>query len=222
MFFDKTFFKSLLYMYLIHIKDILKNTEYIYNTGTIDFKSCIDYLKEQLEPERQENLKYTINDNYSEVYYDYNFQNRGWIWTTEEVRKDIIYILTKIPVLNKSKIDNSTQTIKSTNHLTVEVQTPVSIKDNILISSLTQTEDNLDNVENVIETISDPNWPFYTETLQEIKPISHYAYGYAKNPFAPLPQWPDEITTELKKKLTIPNFGLKSIYSSNLDYSDYL
>lgn len=194
-------------MYLIHIKDILKNKEFIYDNnakGDVDFKKCIEYLKDKLEPEQIENLKYTIKDDYAEIYYDYVLQNRGWIWTIDEVRKDVIYILTKISVLQicNKKVETSTQTTNDTSHLTVEVQTPLSLYPSETRISTTQTENLIDSV---VETISDENWPFYTTTC--IKPMTNYNPGYAKNPF--IPQWPDEITTELKEKLTFPNYGLK-------------
>ena len=101
-----------------------------------------------------------------------------------------------------------------------------------MISSLTQTENSEYNNE---YNNNDTQWPFYIEPINnsiipETKSssfcnnLTNLSSGYAKNPF--IPMWPNEIATELKEKLSFPNYGLRSTISSsscsNLDYSDYL
>lgn len=117
-------------MYLIHIKDILQNKEYIYNTNANntksnntktnsqnDFQNCINYLKTKLPEDDQKKIKHNIFENYCEIYYDSEFKNKGWIWSSTEMRKDVIYFLTKIEIINNKEnnsINISTQTESDT------------------------------------------------------------------------------------------------------------
>lgn len=172
-------------MYLIHIKDILQNKEYIYNINYSeqnenDFQNCIDFLKKQLPNENQNKIKYNIFQDYCEIYYDSEFKNKGWIWSSFEIRKDIIYILTKIKVLD-------TINIKNDNVLSIGTQTNF-----------------INNIENKIQNCNDH--------FINLKSINKYnntlSSGYARNPI--IPMWPDNLITELEEKFSRLNFGLTS------------
>lgn len=208
--------------YLIHIKDILGNKQYIYNThiNEFGFENSINFI---LSQENKKDLKYKIHDQYCEIYYDQEICNKGWIWTSNEIKTNVIYILTRIPILNIVKPNKTIQT----NHLDT-------------VSSVTQTEREIIQTERgnieLIEMDSclqsgslirqgnrslvrqDPVINAWPHLVNEINKLS-LGDGYANNPF--IPMWSDEINTELKEKLSIPNYGLKSICSSS-NLHDYL
>ena len=98
---------------LIHIKDIINNKEFIYNTQyNLDsgFLKCYEsILKNDLNI--KENIKYAIYENYCEIFYDEEIIKRGWVWNSTNLRKNIIYILRYIPIYEMSKkiiFDNKT------------------------------------------------------------------------------------------------------------------
>lgn len=181
-------------MYLIHIKDILENKEYIYNIGqTKDFKNCITFLKNKLSDEKQKELKYNMFENYCEIYYENEFKNKGWVWSSTEIRRDIIYILTKIEILDlgNHKLDRSSQT-----------QT-----ENIVITNRNYLCDKI--YKNYNETQIYNYYDDYNNEKQ-IKPLNNQlSSGYAKNPI--IPMWPDNLMTELEEKFSSLNFGLNHI-----------
>ena len=201
--------------YLIHIKDILGNKQYIYNThiNEFGFENSINFI---LSQENKKDLKYKIHDQYCEIYYDQEICNKGWIWTSNEIKTNVIYILTRIPILNAVKPNKTIQT----NHLdTVSTVTQTE-------RGMTQTydQDNIEliEIESCLQSRSlvrqDPIINAWPHLVNEINKLS-LGDGYANNPF--IPMWSEEINTELKEKLSIPNYGLKpSCSSSNLH--DYL
>lgn len=188
-------------MYLIHIKDILQNKEYIYNTDqTKDFKNCITFLKNKLSDDDKNNLKYNIFENYCEIYYENEFKNRGWVWSSIEIQRNIIYILTKIEVLKleDNKIDKSSQTKQES-----QTQTKNIITSNNLFDQIYNYNDQ--NHCNQIYNYYDDNYYYNNQT--QIKPVNNQlTSGYAKNPI--MPMWPDNLMTELEEKFSTLNFGL--------------
>lgn len=195
-------------MYLIHIKDILENKEYIYNTDkTKDFKNCITFLKNKLSKDHQKDLKYNIFENHCEIYYENEFKNKGWVWSSIETKRDIIYILTNIQILDleSNKLDKSSQTKKK-----LQKQT--------LNETQTQTGDNFINNRNHLSNYysqihnnnyNDYNNDYYYNNQIQIKPLNnHLSSGYAKNPIMPI--WQDNLIAELEEKFSTLNFGLNS------------
>lgn len=182
-------------MYLIHIKDILKNQEFIYNINpneTFDFKNCITFLINQLSD--QNKIKYDIFENYSEIYNEIEFNNRGWIWSSTEKRKNILYILTKIKILNT---DNKLQ---STSTQTNTVKT-----DTVKTNTVKHIENIYDNLNFLRE--ESINTPYYDYNyLNNNRINTQLSSGYAKNPI--IPMWPDNLITELEEKFSKLNFGL--------------
>lgn len=188
-------------MYLIHIKDILNNQEFIYNikpNETFDFKNCIKFLINQLSNENKSIIKYDIFENYSEIYHENEFKNRGWIWTSTEKRKDILYILTKIKILNT---DNNFQ---STSTQTDSVKTDNTTKSNI--HNIYSNHCNNLNFLNEDSTTT----PYYNDNyfncLNNRRIPNQLSSGYAKNQI--IPMWPDNLITELEQKFSKLNFGL--------------
>ena len=218
-------------MYLIHIKDILQNKEYIYNTNSRDqdnFENCIKFLKSQLPNENQDNIKYNIFQDYCEIYYNSEFKNKGWIWSSIDIRKDITYILTKIKILD-------TKNIKNNNVLTFETSTETETKTST--STETETENKYNNNELILSNNKCNNNEFfkptdknnlnficnydqkydqkhdqkyYMECLNNQRILSQHqlSSGYARNPI--IPMWPDNFITELEEKFSTLNFGLSS------------
>jgi hypothetical protein len=187
-------------MYLIHIKDILNNQEFIYNikpNETFDFKNCIKFLINQLSNENKSIIKYDIFENYSEIYNENEFKNRGWIWSSTEKRKDILYILTKIKILNTDNNFQSTSTQTDT------------VKTNITKSNIDNIYNNQCNNLNFISEDS-LNTPYYNDNyfncLNNRRIPNQLSSGYAKNQI--IPMWPDNLITELEQKFSKLNFGL--------------
>jgi hypothetical protein len=192
-------------MYLIHVKDILKNEEFIYNikpNETFYFENCIKFLKSQLPNENQNKIKYNIFNEYCEIYYDSEFKNKGWVWSSIEIRKDIIYILTKIKILDNIKVLST-----STSTQTDIIQTG-NIKTNT-------TQSNIDNIYNQCNNLNfineySSNTPYYNDNyfncLNNRITKTQLSSGYAKNPI--IPMWPDNLITELEQKFSELNFGL--------------
>jgi hypothetical protein len=210
--------------YLIHIKDILGNKQYIYNThiNEFGFENSINFI---LSQENKKDLKYKIHDQYCEIYYDQEICNKGWIWTSNEIKTNVIYILTRIPILNTTKPNKTIQT----NHLgTVSSVTQTSDRDNIelieidscLQSRSPDWQGNRTLVRQGDRSLvrQDPIINAWPHLVNEINKLS-LGDGYANNPF--IPMWSEEINTELKEKLSIPNYGLKSTCSSS-NLQDYL
>jgi len=188
-------------MYLIHIKDILNNQEFIYNikpNETFDFKNCIKFLINQLSNENKSIIKYDIFENYSEIYHENEFKNRGWIWTSTEKRKDILYILTKIKILNT---DNNFQ---STSTQTDSVKTDNTTKSNI--HNIYSNHCNNLNFLNEDSTTTPYYNDNYFNSLNNRGIQTQLSSGYAKNPI--IPMWPDNLITELEQKFSKLNFGL--------------
>lgn len=192
-------------MYLIHIKDILNNQEFIYNikpNETFDFKNCINFLINQLSNENKSIIKYDIFENYSEIYNENEFKNRGWIWSSTEKRKDILYILTKIKILN------TYNNFQSTSTQTDSVKTDTD-KTNTTKSNIHNIYSNHCNNLNFLN--EDPTTtPYYNDnyfnSLNNRRIQTQLSSGYAKNPI--IPMWPDNLITELEQKFSKLNFGL--------------
>jgi hypothetical protein len=222
--------------YLLHIKDLLLNTQFVYNTQVITdnnhgdiFTECIKHLQSKSDT----HLKYTICENYCEIYQDSETINAGWIWNSKTLQKKILYLLTPIPIYCPTQhVD------KCTNVVDVATDTVANI-----ISSQNRDFDSVKLTRSCDTTLTEPTLAFGkgTQTINlrlyptdydyEITPLQKFTKtfpnnlwsnnepqcinfeslvlgdGYSRNPF--LPVWGDTFTNELKKKLTIPNFGLR-------------
>jgi hypothetical protein len=194
-------------MYLIHIKDILENKEYIYNTKTDDFQKCITFLTNKLSNNNnKDDLKYNIFENHCEIYHDVKFKNKGWVWSSIEIRKDIIYILTKIKVLDLNyKIDKSSQTKKKPKNSESQTKTIYENNSTFLNNYCNKNYDN-ENYYNQTYNYQDDN--YYNKKYINSSSQPQLSPGYAKNPI--IPMWPDNFITELEEKFSTLNFGLNN------------
>ena len=227
-------------MYLIHIKDILENKEYIYNTNSSDrdnFENCIKFLKNQLPTENQNKIKYNIFQDYCEVYYDLEFKNKGWVWSSIEIRKDIIYILTKIKILNfeDNKLNNSSQTYNKLKDFESQTETPFEYIKPIdkSILDIASNNDFFKSIKNEDKQHLKTNYNYYNPNINYYdqncnQNVNYYNQNYNSNDnyydqtnqrsqhqlssgYARnpiIPMWPDNFITELEEKFSTLNFGL--------------
>jgi len=221
---------------LIHIKDIINNKEFIYNTDynlEYGFLKCFESIvKKDLNIKK--NVKYAIYENYCEIYYDEEIVKKGWVWNSQNIEKHIIYILRYIPIYQeniKTNVDNKEveAIVEKTDRGTTMIKNEWKYnryyysKD----SEDEDSEDSQDNNNNESNTVLEKdilddlvpllckddtfiesiNWCY-----SELEPIIenfdnlNLGNGYANNPL-----FPKELNIELKDKLSRPNFGLKSI-----------
>ena len=201
---------------LIHIKDIINNTEFIYNTEInlqSGFLKCFEMLKQKSETENKDNLKYSIYENYCEVFYDKEVIKPGWVWNSKNIGKNIIYLLTHIPIYNEINTETKNMSTQTNNNNFVDASTNTSVPTLSDFSSeivSIDTHNVNENVETpILERISEITEWCYKELEHVITDFNKLTLGngYAKNPF--LPNWNDALTTELKEKLSVPNYGLK-------------
>ncbi len=218
--------------YLIHIKDIINNKEYIYNTEynlESGFLKCVESIKR--ESIRKDNLKednilYKIYDNHCEIYYYDEIKKRGWIWNYKSLEKNIIYILTYIPlyikdIKNKPTLPTSVGDGRGITNVDIETQTEPEKETRIINQSkykkLESDSDNDSEINynlgiGILDELKIPlldtiNW-CYSELEPVIENFSslNLGNGYANTPF-----FPKDLERELKNQLSKPNYGLKSL-----------
>jgi len=184
---------------LILIKDIINNKESIYNTNfSNSFHDCIQYLKNTCQ---LDNINYSIHNTFCEIFIENQILQKGWIWNSTETTKQVIYILSFVPILDtqpKMTVNTETQTM-TTSCQTVSTQTTSDLSPLELQYRYYNNQDRLfehfdiqtDTYSNVHNNIIDP--------LQICKP--------PKQESSPIL---DILTKELKSKLQLPNYGLKT------------
>lgn len=192
-------------MNFILIKDILNNKEFIY-TGN-NFDEAVNYLKITYN---LDNVNFSIHEQFCEIFREEQVINKGWIWNSTESNKEVIFVLSLIPVLNNNnphieQIDTCTQT----NFTTVQ-------------NTSTQTETlNLSQLELQYRYYNDQDRLFdHFETSVDIFPsrINSDPLGLCrKQEVKQEIKLLDVLTKELKSKLQLPNYGLKNTnYQFNL------
>lgn len=216
---------------LIHIKDIINNKEFIYNTKyNLDygFLKCFESIVKK-DLNIKQNVKYVIYENYCEIYYDEEITKKGWVWNSKNIEKNIIYILRYIPIyeenVNLSCDNKEVEAIVEKKDVgTSMIKNKYKYSRYYNEDSDSYSEDSEDNQSNTIleNDILDELTPLlYNENAfiesinwcyNELEPVIqeftnlNLGNGYANNPF-----FPKELDVELKQKLSQPNFGLKSI-----------
>lgn len=192
-------------MNFILIKDILNNKEFIYTDNNFD--EAVNYLKITYN---LDNVNFTIHEQFCEIFREEQVINKGWIWNSTESNKEVIFVLSLIPVLNNNnphieQIDTCTQT----NFTTVQ-------------NTSTQTETlNLSQLELQYRYYNDQDRLFdHFETSVDIFPsrINSDPLGLCrKQEVKQEIKLLDVLTKELKSKLQLPNYGLKNTnYQFNL------
>lgn len=202
---------------LIHIKDIINNKEFIYDTECnleSGFFKCFESIVKTEDV--KEYVKYAIYDNYCEIYYEEEIIKKGWVWNSKKIQKHIIYILTYIPIYKVSKSEKkainevSTQTQFNSLELNFEefYNQDMFKKLYDVNHSITDTESSTSTSASTIEEINNFNFA----TMFDLEPIIenfnnlNLGNGYAPNPF-----FPRDLQNELKDKISKPNNGLRRV-----------
>lgn len=211
--------------YLIHIKDIINNKEYIYNTEynlESGFLKCVESIKResiQKDNLKEDNILYKIYDNHCEIYYYDEIKKRGWIWNYKSLEKNIIYILTYIPLYIKNKpiinVDIETQTEPEKETQIINRSEYEELDSDSDSNSDSESEINYNLGIDILDELKIPlldtiNW-CYSELEPVIENFSNLnlGNGYANTPF-----FPKDLEIELKNKLSKPNYGLKTIQNN--------
>lgn len=220
---------------LIRIKDIINNKEFVYNTEynlESGFLKCFESIIKNDNINDKENVNYAIYENHCEIFYDEEIIKKGWVWNSTKQQKNIIYILTYIPIYSEKEIKESNKetqigrgiiekrdfgTQKDFNYICEDSESGDSKKsesDDSSDSKKSESDDSSDSKKSLVSTILDElttpvniDWS-YNELEPVIRNFNNLnlGNGYANNPF-----FPKELDMELKKKLSKPNYGLKPI-----------
>lgn len=184
----------------IYIKDIKSSKKYILNPEPI-LKSDLDknftniYLTFKAS---NPNLEISKFDDSCELYQLTSVVNKGWVWNEKVSKKDVLYSISTIPLLNP--IQN-----KKFKHVSTQTQT-----------TTTQTQTATDNTVNAInqidQTLNQNKDKKFLSINQSHKTSSILNYGYANNFLFPelKKSLQDVLVDELKDKFTQPNYGLHS------------
>jgi hypothetical protein len=186
---------------LILIKDIINNKESIYNTNfSNSFHDCIQYLKNTCQ---LDNINYFIHNTFCEIFIENQTLQKGWIWNSTETTKQVIYILSFVPILDtqpKMTVNTETQTM-TTSCQTVSTQTTSDL------SPLELQYRYYNNQDRLFEHF-DIQTDTYTYTNNNntcVDPLQ-----ICKRPEQKSSPILDILTKELKSKLQLPNYGLKT------------
>jgi len=191
------FLVKYIYMsFLIHIKDLLNNKEFIYSTE-LNLEGGFRKFFESL-PDNQ-NLQCNITDTFCEIFKDTQITNAGWVWNSTESKREVLYILSLIEVYNteatEAKVDAETQT------------------SNKSVSAHTQTNEHLNMYDCSKNNINFMDFNFgwennyennYTNTEKRLFDESTFP-RFKVHKF-----WSEELIEELKEKLNKPNLGLNN------------
>lgn len=201
---------------LIRIKDIINNKEFVYNTEynlESGFLKCFESIIKNDNINDKENVNYAIYENHCEIFYDEEIIKKGWVWNSTKQQKNIIYILTYIPIYSEKEIKESNKETQIGRGI-IEKRDFGTQKDFNYICEDSDSDDSSDSKKSLVSTILDEltttvniDWS-YNELEPVIRNFNNLnlGNGYANNPF-----FPKELDMELKKKLSKPNYGLKPI-----------
>lgn len=220
-------------MNLIHIVDKLNDKEYIYSNGLeISLQQAANSLVNKLTDAKWSTAEYNIHEDKCEIFINEQVIERGWVWNSKNTTKKILYKLSYIPIFNieqkPKQIEQSVQTdeIKSNDKCTPATK---------LYNK--NTDINFDNFFEVGDYKIDLGLGYANNTFDPVKfnpfaqkkniwstPSNKYAIDYTvpldckvplilpsknsldcnvNNPFI------YDLNVEIKKKLTLPNFGLR-------------
>ena len=215
---------------LILIKDIINNKEFIYNSTLVHpssscFDHCIEYIKNTYQ---LQNANHSTHNNFCEIFLENETLHKGWIWNSTETTKQVIYLLSTVPVLSNFTTETQTVETQTVETQTVETQTveTQTVETQTDIQSH-NTKCQLSQLQLQYQYYNDQERLFdHFETSVDIYPLN--PFNFHKNTIDPLQlcnnknkydtrstqstRTPvlDLLTTELKSKLQLPNYGLKN------------
>ena len=152
-----------------------------------------------------ENVKHSIHDTFCEIFLENETVQKGWIWNSTETTKQVVFILSFVPILDtKPKMTVTTETQTSTSCQTSEKSTQT----NSDVSSLELQYRYYSNQDRLFDhfDIQPDNYTTY-KTNYIIDPLQ-ICKQPEKEP-SPTPIL-DILAKELKSKLQLPNYGLKN------------
>lgn len=201
---------------LILIKDIINNKDSIYNTKCSNsFDDCIQYLKNTCQ---LDNIKYSIHNTFCEIFIENETVQKGWIWNSSEMNKQIIYILSFVPILD----NQPTPTL----NITTETQTMTTSCQNVSTQTTSNASplelqylyyNNQDRLFDHFDIQPDNYTCTNTYTNNNNNNTCVDPLQICKRPEQKPSPILDILTKELKSKLQLPNYGLKNTnYQFNL------
>jgi hypothetical protein len=205
--------------YFLVVKDILKNSEYIWSTEFLKEDSIQQSLetvttvlsKSYNTLSENINLKVKLHNElrYAEIIKEEITMVHGLLWTSTVHNQEVLYVVSALPIhLIPSQSSTETQT---------ECQDTDIDSDHTDIDSdhtdFTESVDSSDD-ENESHPVLSRRNPNNCES--QTRPF-YIGSGYANTLFFP---WHDNFKIELEEKLLLPNLGLRSpSHNIVLDYS---
>lgn len=195
------------YQNLILITNCSNNTQSIFTTETnieLGFIKCIEWLQNEYIKDKQ--IKYIVTDNSCEIFTEKEIVKEGWVWNTNNVKKEVMYTLTLIkvecPVIKSVKKSTESQTDTVT-----KVNFSMNTERNTTMNMYTEPDINYFEIELENSKVEPLVKDFKRLSINELD----LGTGYANHAFTPL--WNSiqaELQNELKEKLTLDNLGLKN------------
>lgn len=202
--------------YFVLVKDIIKQSEYIYNDIPIDynsisktFLSCCNELKNNIMDTEKENIIITKNETYCEIIKEFNNKKQGYLWNVDKVEKNVLFLVSLIKTQSNYLEKSITQLV--TELMNVRINTiNESIK--FIHEKINKLEKKIDIPSNSIIEIpqiilNDDN----TDLLgYKYEQSTYMKKDIFKNNPSPLIDLSDNYLIELKEKLALPNYGLNT------------
>lgn len=222
--------------YFILVKDIVKQTEYIYNDIPIDYNSisntfliCCNELKNELK-ENYKNIIINKNETYCEIINEVLNKQKGYLWNVNQVENNVLFLLTLIKTRSNYLEKTITQLVTTLMDVRIDtinksikfIHDKIDLLDNKLDNKIDLLDNKLNTIkENTCGNLLNTEGNFNSEGNLNIPKIFindnvitgyKYEHGtYMKDLFkkeTSLIDFSDNYLTELKEKLSLPNFGL--------------
>lgn len=198
--------------YFLLVKDILKNSEYIWSTECFK-ENSIQHSLETVTSVLQKsyntnceniNLKVQLHGSYAEIIKEEITMVHGLLWTSTVHNQEVLYVVSALPIhLIPSLSSKETQT---------ECQdTDIDSDHTDFTDSVDSSDDDNENESLPVLSRRNPN-----NCESQTRPF-YIGSGYANTLFFP---WHDNFKIELEEKLLLPNLGLRSpSHNIVLDYN---
>lgn len=223
-------------MNLIRIVDNLNDEEYIYsNDIDMSLERAAISLVDKLKHKVLKNVEYNICENKCEIFINEQIIERGWVWNSKNTSKKILYKLSYMPVFSVQEKPKQIQKSVQTEEFVEKSSVDKNIRQQ---TENLYMKNNVDNCYNVNDYKIDwgmgySNNPFdpvntvyYNQSMTNpyLSIWSDPSHKYAMNYTAPQYDMIDEndvsvtnpfiypnneLNTEIKTRLALPNFGLR-------------
>ncbi len=212
------------YHNVILITNNSNNTQSIFSTETnieLGFIKCIEWLQKEYIKDTQ--IKYIVTDNSCEIFTEKEIVKPGWVWNTNNIKREVLYTLTLLkvecPPTNIKKNSIQTQTDKV---IKVNFSMNTEPVDSKTIGTSSINYDSINYFEVEIENNNSLHQDNFDPLVKDFKRLSINNFdlgtGYANHTFSPL--WntiQTEFQNELREKLASDNLGLKTTKKLKLE-----